>query len=68
MHQFHFRSHHNDAMDVYIISACMDNVDLDEITTKPLNDPLFSVMNDKAKSGWIANVLDHTIFPVIFLT
>lgn len=64
MYQFLFRSNHqfiHDVTDAYIIPAFMDNMDFDEITSEPVNRSLFSLMDEKAKSDWIADAASNVL-------
>lgn len=61
-----YRSHYQfieDVTDAYIIGAFLDRFDMDNMTSKPSEIPVFSLMTDKEKVDWVTKaavaVLDH---------
>lgn len=56
-----YRSHYQFieiVTDAYIIGAFLDRFYMDNMTSKPSEIPVFSLMTDKEKVDWVA-VLDH---------
>lgn len=56
--QYYFRSHHQfiqDVTDAYIVSAFLDIMDINEVSSQP-SSPVFSLMNDDKKTEWLNHV------------
>lgn len=56
--QYYFRSHHQfiqDVTDAYIVSAFLDIMDMNEVSSQP-SSPVFSLMNDDKKTEWLNHV------------
>lgn len=56
--QYYFKSHHQffqDVTDAYIVSACLDIMDMNEVSSQP-SSPVISLKNDDKKTEWLNHV------------
>ena len=51
----------NDVTDAYIVSTCLDIMDMECITSVPQNAPVFSLMEKTAQVEWLNRLADAVI-------